>query len=398
MPLTDSQIRAFKPATSRSYKRFDGGGLYIEVSPDGAKRWRYKYRFAGKENRLAFGVYPRVKLAGARRAKDDARRLIEDGFDPSVERKKAKAARHLGAGNTFSVVAKEYIRLCEKNGQAEATVKKAKWYCSLLEPIVGTVPLSEIDAQLLLAALRRIENRGTHETANKARGFAGRVFRHGIVSGRTTSNPADHLVGALVTRKARHRAALLDEGRLADFLRAVDRYNSPVTRLALKILAHVFVRPGELRLSTWAEFDLDKALWSIPAERMKMRKPHHVPLSPTVVTLLRETHQLTGPEGYVFPASHTWRRPMSENTLNHAMRRMGFTKDEATAHGFRSTASSFLNEGGQFNPDVIELALAHAPKNAIRAAYNRAEHWEERVRMAAWWSDYLTGLERTSID
>jgi integrase len=396
MPLTDAQLRSLKPQVERCYRKFDGEGLYVEVSPDGAKRWRYKYRYAGKEKRLALGVYPRVKLAEARKGKEAARRLLDDGIDPSLERKKAKASRRLGASNTFSSVAKEYIRKCEKEGKASATITKASWYSSLLEPTIGALPLNEIDPQLLLSALRRIEARGLHETANKTRGFAARVFRHGIVTGRATSNPAVHLAGALTAPKAQHRAAILEKSRLTDFLKAVDAYSSPVTRLALKILAHVFIRPGELRFATWTEVDFDNAVWAIPAERTKMRKPHHVPLSSSVIQLLREAHQLTGPTGYVFPALHTRRLPMSENTLNAALRRMGFKKDEASAHGFRSTASTFLNESGLFSSDAIERALAHAPTNAVRAAYHRGEHWPERIKMAKWWSEFLQALQATT--
>ena len=317
-------------------------------------------------------------------------------MDPCLDRKRSKATHRLDSENTFVAVANEFIRKREKDGMAEATAKKARWFLRLLEPTIGSLPLNDIDPQLLLAALRSIERRGRHETAKKARSFASRVFRYGVATGRGVADPATLLNGALIAPKPKHHAAILDQTQLADFLKAADGYSSPITRLALKILPHIYLRPGELRLATWAEIDFEKAVWVIPAERAKMRRPHVVPLSSVVIQLLRETHQLTGLSGFVFPASHTGRRPMSENTLNAALRRMGFDKTQATAHGFRSTASTFLNESGEFSADAIERALAHTPSSAVRAAYHRGEHWIERVRMAKWWSGFLNNLERST--
>ena len=394
MPLTDAQVRALIPG-DRSYRRSDDRGLYVEVFPTGSKLWRYKYRYNGKEKRLALGSYPNVKLGEARRKRDAARSQLNDGIDPLLERKRAKASRRLGASNTFSSIAEEYIRKRESEGLAEATAAKARWFVSLLEPTIGTLALDDIDPRLLLCPLKHLEARGLHETAKKTLNLASRVFRYGVVTGRASSNPAALLVGALITHKPRHYAALLHKDRLAELLRAVDDYDSPVTRLALKILAHVFLRPGELRLATWEEVDFEKAVWTIPAERTKKRRTHFVPLSPTVIELLRETRHLTGPAGYIFPALNTRHSPMSENTLNAALRRMGFKKDEATSHGFRATASTFLNECSPFSADAIERALAHAPMNAVRAAYHRSEHWNERVQMAVWWSEFLQKLQET---
>jgi integrase len=291
------------------------------------------------------------------------------------------------------LVATEYIDKREKDGLAKATVDKARWVVTLLEPSIGGVPLQEIGPELLLAALKGVEGSGRYETARRARSVAGQIFRYGQMTGRTTtSNPAAVLRGALVAPKPKHYSAILDQGRLAAFLKAADDYSSPVTRLALKILPHVFVRPGELRFATWDEIDFEKAEWTIAAERTKMRRPHRVPLSLPVQHLLREAHELTGPEGFIFPASHTRKRPLSENTMNHAMRRMGFKKSEATAHGFRSTASTHLNESGHFRADVIERALGHAPASEVRAAYHRGDHWRERVELAEWWSAFLENL------
>jgi integrase len=392
MPLTNTQVLALAPH-DRPYRRSDDRGLYVEVSPKGSKLWRYKYRFNGKEKRLALGAFPEVKLAEARRRRDAARLRLDDGIDPGLERKQAKASRRLGAGNTFSSIADEYIRKREKEGLSQATISKARWFLSLLAPAIGSLALDDIDPQLLLAALKRLEGRGLHETCKKARSFASRVFRYGVATRRASSDPAALLSGALITHRPRHYAAILEHGRLAELLRAIDAYQGPITRLALKVLAHVFVRPGELRFATWDEIDFEKAVWSIPAERMKTRRPHSVPLSTAVIHILREAHQLTGPNGYIFPASHSRKLPMSENTLNAALRRMGFKKDEATAHGFRATASTLLNESGRFSPDAIECALAHVPDNAVRAAYHRGQHWDERVRMAEWWSDLLLALQ-----
>jgi integrase len=332
-------------------------------------------------------------LADARKKRDAARRLLDEGVDPAVERRKEKANRSLSASNTFFSVADEYIRKREKDGAAQATVTKLRYFLSRLQPDIGMLPVDEIDPPLLLLPLKRLEARERHETAKKTRSFASRVFRYGVSTGRATSDPAALLSGALIAPKVRHHAAILDKDRLGEFLRAADRYSSPVTRLALKTLAHVFVRPGELRFATWAEINFEAAVWAIPAERMKMRRPHHVPLSSAVIELLRETHQLTGPSDYIFPASHTRRLPMSENTMNVALRRLGFTKQEATSHGFRATASTFLNECSPFSADAIELALAHAPASAVRAAYHRGQHWDERVQMAQWWSEFLQKLE-----
>jgi integrase len=361
------------------------------VFPTGSKLWRYKYRYIGKEKRLALGAYPHVKLAEARRKRDAARLQLDSGLDPSLERKRAKANRRAGAINTFGSIAAEYIRKREDEGLATATAEKLRWFTSLLEPI-SSLALDDIDPQLLLAPLKRLEARGRHETAKKSLSFAGRVFRYGVATRRASSNPAELLKGALLTHKARHYAAILNKSRLADLLEAIDEYDSPITRLALKILANVFVRPGELRLATWDEIDFENAVWKIPASRMKMRKTHLVPLSPAVVLLLRETHDLTGPAGLIFPATSKPQAPMSENTMNAALRRMGFAKEEATSHGFRATASTLLNECGQFSADAIERALAHEPASAVRAAYHRGQHWDERVQMARWWSEFLQNL------
>lgn len=392
MALKDAQIRSTH-AFEKSVKRADGRGLYIEVFPNGSKLWRLKYRFGGKEKRLALGAYPEVSLADARKRRDDARAVIASGIDPGLERKKAKAATKISVENSFARVADEYIEKIQREGRAPSTVKKARWFQLLLNPTIGSMPVDKVDTQSLLAALRKIEAKGNYETAKKTRSFASRVFRYAVATGRAGADPAALLSGALTAAKPEHFAAIFDPVRLGQFLRAIEAYGGyPGTRFALRIAPHVFVRPGELRQAEWREIDFEGAVWHIPAERTKARKPHSVPLSSVVVGLLAELHEITGPEGYVFPAFHTRKRPLSENTLNAAFRRMGFSKDEVTAHGLRATASTLLNESNRWNPDAIERALSHQDKDAVRGAYHRGQYWAERVAMAEWWSNHLYGL------
>jgi integrase len=397
MAFKDTEIRALRPATS-AYKRADGKGLYVEVFPNGSKLWRLKFRLAGKEKRLALGAYPEITLAEARRQCDIARAKIGQGIDPSLERKREKAAARFSAENSFERVAEEYIAKMGNEGRAEATVTKASWFLSLLKPAIGSMPVSDVDPQMLLAALKKLESKGNYETAKKTRSFASRVSRYAVATGRATADPAALLNGALISPKAKHYAAILEPRKLGELLRAIDDFTgSPITRFALQIAPHVFVRPGELRHAEWSELDLKEATWSIPAGKMKARRAHAVPLSLQVVELFKALHELTGTDGYVFPAMHTSSRPMSENTVNAAFRRMGFSSDEVTGHGFRATASTLLNECGKWNPDAIERALAHGLSDAVRGAYHRGQHWDERVRMAQWWSDHLYELKATDF-
>lgn len=392
MSLNDTQIRALRPS-EKSFKKADEKGLYIEVMPSGSKLWRLKYRFGSSEKRLALGAYPEVTLAEARKRRDAARSQLQQGLDPGLERKREKVTAKLNASNSFEGVAQEYLQKMEKDGKAQPTLQKARWFLSLLAPAIGRLPINEVDPQMLLAALKKLEARGNYETAKKTRSFASRVFRYAVATGRSKSDPAELLKGALITPKARHYAAILDEPKFGELLRAIESYSGqPVTILALKIAPHIFVRPGELRHADWSEFDFEEGVWRVPEGKMKARRPYSVPLSKQVLALFRELHGLTGPSGFVFPAFHTRLRPMSENTINAALRRLGFSKDEACAHGFRSTASTLLNESGLWNPDAIERALAHGDSNAVRGAYHRGQYWDERVRMAQWWSDRLDQL------
>lgn len=393
MSLNVQEIKGFLPQ-DKPYKRYDSGGLYLLVKPNGSKLWQFKYRFGGIEKKMPFGAFPEISLAEARKRRDRARTSVADGVDPMRERKREKAKIRLGAENTFAVVASSYIEhKMVGEGRAEATLKKARWFLELLSPAIGNMPLDDLDPQMMLAALKKLEARGNLETAKKCRSFSSRVFRYGAALGLCKSDPTAILQGALITPKARHYAAILEPEKLGQLLRAIDDFECyPVTKLALKIAPHIFVRPGELRHGDWSEIDWEKAVWTIPAGKMKARRTHAVPLSRQVLELFRELQSVTIGTGYMFPAFHTWKRPMSENTINASFRRMGFTKDEMTAHGFRSTASTLLNESGLWHPDAIERALAHGDSNAIRGTYNRGQYWDERVRMAQWWSDYLNEL------
>lgn len=393
MALTDTAVKAAKPR-QKEYKIADERGLYLLVRPSGGKLWKLKYRHVGKEKKLSLGAYPDVGLAKARKLRDSARERLADGHDPALEKKKAKFAARLSAGITFASVAREYIdSKMIGDGRAEATISKARWFLEQLEPAIGAMPIADVDPQMLLASLKKLEARGRHETAKKCRSFASRIFRYGVATGRCRSDPAQLLQGALITPKARHYAAILEPAKLGQLLRAIEAFSgSPVTMAALRIAPHVFVRPGELRHAEWSEFDLMAAIWKLPAARMKARRPHDVPLSKQVVVLLTELRSLTGRGKYVFASAYGPSRPMSENTLNASFRRMGFGKDEVTAHGLRATASTLLNESGLWQPDAIERALAHGESNATRGAYHRGLHWDERVRMAQWWSDHLDEL------
>lgn len=392
MALNDIAIRALKPQ-SRAFMVADEKGLCLEVAVSGSKLWRYRYRFAGKPRKLALGPYPEVSLKEARRLRDEARGVLRDGSDPSVERKRAKLTARFNAANTFGAVAEEYIEhKLVKEGRATVTVDKAKWLLLQLKPIADQ-PLADIRPAELFGVLRRLEGQRKHETAKRCRSFTSRVFRYAAATGRAESDPAAMLAGQLIAPKVKHHAAILDPQKLGELLRSIDDFEgAPITRLGLQIAPHVMTRPGELRQATWDEFDLEAKIWRIKAERMKMRKVHAVPLSDQVVAYLRELQQFSGPEGYVFPAFHTTRRPMSENTMNQAFRRMGYTSDEVTAHGLRTTASTMLNQSGKWHPDAIERALAHGDSDAVRGIYNRGQYWDERVKMMQWWSDYLDRL------
>lgn len=396
MPLTDVAIRNAKPR-AKAYKMGDSLGLFLLVQPSGGKLWRMKYRMHGREKKLGIGTYPEIGLSSARRRRDEARELLANGKDPSREKQQAKLRAKVAAANTFGEVAREYIEKRRREGLSTSTADKSEYYISRLGTAFARLPISTIAAPDILAVLRRIEAKGNYETARRVLQLAGRVFRYAVATARLTSDPSRDLRGALTSPTPRHYGAIIDPKRSGELLLAIDGYEGQVlTKLAMLLSPHVFVRPGELRHAEWEEIDLDGALWTIPATKMKMRKVHVVPLSRQSVEILRSAFAITGPSGYVFPSIRTQSRPMSENTINAGLRRLGFTGDEMTAHGFRSMASTLLNESGMWSPDAIERALAHGDKDRVRAAYHRGAHWKERVEMAQWWSDHLDELRNAA--
>jgi integrase len=392
MALTDTAIKKAK-AGDKDRKLADGGGLYLLVTPAGGKLWRLKFRVDGREKKLAIGSYPEISLADARRRRDEARELLAVGKDPSREKQQAKHRAKVSAANTFGEIAQELIDKRRREGMSEGTAAKSEYYIGRMGLVIVRMPIAEIGAPDLLAVLRRIEAKGNYETALRVLQLSSRVFRYAVATARLASDPSRDLRGALTAPKVKHYGAIVEAKRAGELLRAIDAYEGQVlTRIAMQLSANVFVRPGELRHAEWNEIDLEAGLWTIPADKMKMRKPHHVPLSRQSVELLRQAHEITGPSGYVFPSIRTRTRPMSENTVNAGLRRLGFMGDEMTAHGFRAMASTLLNESGKWNPDAIERALAHGDEDRVRAAYHRGTHWKERVEMAQWWSDHLDTL------
>lgn len=388
MALTDSAIKAAKPQD----KLYDEKGLVLLIRPSGGRLWRMKYRVHGKEQQLAIGTYPEVSLKDARDRRDDARKLLAAGKDPAVEKKRDNIAAKISATNTFGVVAEELIDKMRREGKAPATVTKAEWHLSRLAKLSAR-PIAEVEPYELLEILKKLEARGNLEAARQVRSFASRVFRYGVATVRCRHDIASALIGALVAPKPVHHAAIVDPVQVGALLRAIDGFEGqPATKLALRLAPHVFVRPGELRHAEWSEVDLDKAVWVIPAAKTKMRKDHAVPLSRQALAVLLEVESVIGRSKLVFPGLRAGGRPLSENTFNAALRRMGYAKDEMTAHGFRAMASTLLNQCGKWRPDAVERALAHGERDSVRAAYNRGEYWQERVEMGQWWSDYLDGL------
>lgn len=397
MALSDLQIRSAKPSTG-IVKLSDGGGLQLWVSPDGSKRWRLAYRFNSVQKALALGVYPAVGLKEAREARDNAKRLLDDGQDPVVAKRLAKATKAAASANTFNAIASELLDKKRNEGKADRTLDKIEWLLNLARPTIGPRPIGELTAPEVLAVLRVVEARGRRETARRLRATIGQVFRYAVATGRAVADPTSALKGALAAPIVQNRAAIIDPKAFGGLLRAIAGYQgAPETRLALELLALTFVRPGELRAAEWAEFDLEAGVWAIPAEKMKMKRPHRVPLAPQAITILRELQELAGQGKFLFPSVRSVARCMSENTINAALRRLGFAKDEMTGHGFRSAASSILNESGKWNADAIERQLAHVDSDNVRRAYARADYWEERVRMMNWWADRCDEMRRGGV-
>ena len=393
MSLTEVAIRAAR-AAQRPYKVSDEKGLYLLVKPNGARLWRYKYRHAGIEKLLAIGRYPDVSLREARDRRDDAQKLVANHVDPS----RKKRIEREGRGNTFAAVGEEWLETKRVSLSASTWQRDRDQLVKIVGPYLGKRPIAEIEAPELLAVLKRLEKKGLHDTAHRVRAVCGRVFRYAIATGRASRDISGDLKGALAAKGTQSYAAITDPARVGQLMRAIEDYDGQATtHAALKLAPYVFVRPGELRAAEWYEFDLDRSEWRIPAERMKMREAHIVPLARQALEILRELHNRTGEGRFVFPAIGKRERPLSENTLNAALRRLGYAKDEMTAHGFRSIASTLLNEEG-WHPDLIELQLAHKERNKVRAAYNRAQRLEERRKMMQAWADYVDELRERVND
>ncbi len=392
MPLTSVAINKAKP-TGKTRRLWDSGGMYLEVSPSGGKWWRWKYRFAGKEKRLSFGAYPDTGLAEAREKRDAARKLLASGIDPSEQRKANKAAGEERSANSFEVVAREWHA---KQSATWVELHSSRIMLRLendIFPWLGSRPIADITAKEFLTTVNRVVERGVVESAHRVLQNCGQVLRYAIATGRAERNPVADLRGALPPVKPKNLAAITDPSAIGGLLRSIDIYQGAfVTKCALRLAPLVFVRPGELRHAEWTEFNLDKAEWNIPAEKMKMRLPHLVPLAPQAVEILRELQPLTGTSQYVFPSARSAKRPMSNNAVLSALRRMGFATEEMSGHGFRAMARTVLDEILHFRPDFIEHQLAHTVRDPNGRAYNRTAHLTERREMMAAWADYLDGL------
>lgn len=390
--LTYIQINAAKPK-EKAWTLSDSQGLLLVIQPNGSKLWRFKYRFLDKQKTLHLGGWPQVSLAHARVRRDEAKKKIAEGVDPALEKKRARIAAKYAAANTFEEVAKEWLVKCERDGLAPVTVDKIRWLLAKAYPVIGTIPIAQITPHEALAVLRKVEATGAFESARRMRSVLSRVFRYGVATVRCDKDVAADLRGAIASPKVKHFAAITKPSEVGALLRAIDSYSGhKVTVMAMRLSPHVLLRPGELRQAEWADIDFEEAIWFIPAERMKMRRPHRVPLSRQVIYMLRELHEHTHWWKYLFPCLGKPRRPMSENTVNQGLRKLGYTSDQMTAHGFRAMAATLLNERGEWNPDAIERQLAHVDTNQVRRAYARGEYWDERVQMMQSWSDYLDEL------
>lgn len=391
--LTDVVIRNTKPG-DKPIKLSDGGGLFLLIHPNGSFYWRMKYRHAGKEKLLALGVYPEVTLKQARKRRDEARKTIAEGIDPTEQRKADAREKRLAAANSFEAAAREWYAKQSPTWVATHAKDVLRRLEGNVFPLIGHRPIAEIEAPELLETVRKIEERGSHDLSHRVLAVCGQVFRYGIATGRCKRDLAADLRGALTPHKKKHQAAVRPE-ELPELLRLVDAYDETtgdtLTRLALQLMAETFVRTSELIGAVWDEFDIDGALWIIPAARMKMKTEHIVPLSRQSIAILEELRPLSGGSRFLFPGRNR-DKPISNNTMLFALYRMGY-KGKMTGHGFRAVASTILNESGKFRPDVIERQLAHCERNEVRGAYNRAEYLPERRKLMQWWADYLHGVK-----
>jgi len=398
MPLNDRVLRNLRPR-DRVYRLADAGGLYVEVTPAGGKWWRWKYRAGGKEKRLSFGTYPDVGLKAARGKREAARQQLASGIDPGEARKAGKIAE--AGAESFEAIAREWHAKFASGWTPTHSQRILGRFEKDVFPWLGKRPIAEVRAPDLLTVLRRIEGRGTRETAHRVKQNCGQVFRYAVATGRAERDPTGDLRGALPPTRAKHHASIVEPKGVGQLLRAIDGYEGQfVTKCALRLAPLVFVRSGELRKAEWTEIDFENGEWRIPAGRMKMREQHIVPLARQAIAILRELEPLTSrgtparPDAprYIFPGANSRERPMSENTILAALRRLGYAKEEMTGHGFRSMASTLLHEQG-WNHQAIERQLAHAERNAVSAAYNFAEHLPKRREMMQAWADYLDALK-----
>ncbi|QOZ20846.1 integrase [Bradyrhizobium sp. CCBAU 21365] len=393
--LTTFQITSAKPA-EKMYRLADGLGLALQVEPNGTKLWRFRYRFAGTQKMLSLGSFPEVTIAQARTKRDEARAVLATGTDPARKREQDRITAQLNAANTFGIIAREYLDRLHAENAAASTISKNKW---LLEDLAGPLakrPIAEITSAELLQLLQRIEKSGRRDTAHRLRGTLGSVFRYAVVTLRAPLDPTAALKGALLKVDTTHRAAITDERKLGGLMLAIDEYDGwPTLRAALLLLALTMVRPGEVRHMRKSELIIPKALWRIPAERMKMRRPFDVPLSRQALAVIRDMWDLTPGNGLLLPSIRSSVKPLSENAMNSALRRMGYGQEEMTAHGFRSSASTILNERG-FDDDVIEAALAHQDEDEVRRAYNRSAYFPQRVELMQDWADLLDKFRKDS--
>ena len=392
MPLTDTAIRAIKP-TGKTANLFDGGGLYLEVAPSGGKWWRLKYRFQGKEKRISLGTYPTIGLKEARERREDTKKILANGIDPSAQRQAIKVSTTNVDKDSFEVVTREWFDKHVVNLAPSYSKKVRSLFERQIFPVLGAKPIAEVEPTDVLNAARHVEQTGAIETAHRLIQICGQVFRYAIATGRTKYDVSTGLHAALPKVNVKHMATLTDKKRIGQLLRAIDAYGGffPV-RCALRLAPLLFVRPGELQKAEWAEFDLPAAEWRLPASKMKMRQRHIVPLSCQALSILAELQSYTGNGQFLFPSIRTTTKPIALESMLVAIRSMGFTQDEMTMHGFRGMASTLLNEMG-YNRDWIERQLAHGERDHVRAAYNYAEHLPERRRMMQEWADYLEELK-----
>lgn len=395
MPLNDTRLRSLKPA-AKPIKLSDSGGLHIHVAPTGAKLWRMAYRFDGRQKLLSFGSYPATSLAAARKRRDQAKELIAAGVDPGMRAKTEKQERLLEGRNTFAAIADEFLEKSEREGRADVTVGKKRWLLDMAKAAFGKRPIREITATDILVPLRKVEKEGNLESAKRLRAVIGQVFRYAIATARADLDPTYGLRGAIAAPTVKHRAALTEADDFRRLVRAVWAYSGqPETRIALKLMTLLYPRPGELRQATWSEFDLKQKVWTIPPNHEKKRRLRRKPLSGEAVKLLEELQAFTGHRELAFYSPLSPGKPISENTLNDALRRMGFSGEEATAHGFRASASSLLNESGLWSGDAVEVEQGRAIGGGqVRKVYHRALYWDERVRMAEWWAGEVLRMSK----